>query len=53
MALAPYEGKETGETALLRELLGNLKPGEILLADRYYCTYWVCVRQSPFLTRMV
>jgi hypothetical protein len=41
MALAPYEGKETGETALLRELLGNLKPGEILLADRYYCTYWL------------
>jgi putative transposase len=41
MALAPYQGKETGETALLRELLANLKPGEILLADRYYCTYWL------------
>jgi putative transposase len=41
MALAPYQGKETGETALLRELLDNLKPGEILLADRYYCTYWL------------
>jgi putative transposase len=41
MALAPYQGKETGETALLRKLLGGLKPGEILLADRYYCTYWL------------
>jgi len=41
MALAPYQGKETGETALLRELLNNLKPGAILLADRYYCTYWL------------
>ena len=41
MALAPYQGKETGETALLRELLDNLKPGEILLADRFYCTYWL------------
>jgi putative transposase len=41
MALAPYEGKETGETALLRELLDGLKPGAILLADRYYCTYWL------------
>jgi hypothetical protein len=41
MAMAPYQGKETGETALLRELLDGLKPGEILLADRYYCTYWL------------
>jgi putative transposase len=41
MAVAPYEGKETGETALLRKLLGDVKPGQILLADRYYCTYWL------------
>jgi putative transposase len=41
MALAPYEGKETGETALLRELLDDLEPGVILLADRYYCSYWL------------
>jgi Transposase DDE domain len=40
-AWAPYEGKETGETALLRQLLGDVKPGTILLADRYYCTYWL------------
>ncbi len=41
MALAPYEGKETGETALLRQLLDGRSAGEILLADRYYCTYWL------------
>lgn len=41
MDLARYEGKETGETALLRRLFGGLKHGDILLADRYYCTYWL------------
>jgi putative transposase len=41
MAVAPYEGKETGETALLRKLMVDVKPGQILLADRYYCTYWL------------
>lgn len=41
MALAPYEGKETGETALLRKLLDELNAGDVLLADRYYCTYWL------------
>jgi Transposase DDE domain len=41
MALAPYQGKETGETALLRRLLDQVNAGEVLLADRYYCTYWL------------
>jgi DDE family transposase len=41
MALAPYAGKETGETALLRQLLADRNAGDILLADRYYCTYWL------------
>ncbi len=41
MALAPYEGKETGETALLRQLLGEGHGGDVLVADRYYCTYWL------------
>ena len=41
MALGPYSGKETGETALFRELLNTLHPGEILLADRYYCSYFM------------
>ncbi|MFQ5464221.1 MAG: IS4 family transposase [Phycisphaerae bacterium] len=41
MAMGPYTGKETGETALLRQLLGRFKPGDILLADRYYCSYFM------------
>ena len=41
MAMGPYAGKETGETALLRELLTRLQPGDILLGDRYYCSYFM------------
>src|SRR6266404_3888785 len=41
MAMGPYAGKETGESALLRELLGRLDQGDILLADRYYCSYFM------------
>lgn len=41
MAIGPYQGKETGETALLRELLAHLSAGDILLADRYYCSYFL------------
>jgi len=41
MAMGPYAGKETGETALLRELLAHLQAGDILLADRYYCSYFM------------
>ena len=41
MALAPYEGKETGETALLRELFARLKAGDIVLGDRYFCSYFM------------
>jgi putative transposase len=41
MAMGPYAGKETGETALLRELLGRMGRDDILLADRYYCSYFM------------
>jgi len=37
----PYSGKQTGETALLWKLLDRLQPGDILVADSYYCTYWL------------
>jgi hypothetical protein len=39
-ALGRYQGKQTGETALFHSLQDNLEAGDILLADRYYCTYW-------------
>jgi len=41
MAIAPYSGKETGEMALMRELLGQLESGDILLTDRYFCSYFM------------
>jgi putative transposase len=41
MAYGPYKGKETGETALLRQLLDDVAAGTVLLADRYYCSYWM------------
>ena len=41
MAVGPYAGKETGELALLRALLGQFNPGDVLLADRYYCSYFM------------
>jgi hypothetical protein len=44
MALGPYQGKETGETALLRHLLSDVTSGAVLLADRYYCSYWLVAR---------
>lgn len=39
LALGPIRGKETGETALFRALLGSLDAGDIVVADRYYCSY--------------
>jgi len=39
VAIGPYAGKETGETALLRNVLDCFKPGDVLLADRYFCSY--------------
>jgi len=41
MAMGPYAGKETGESALLRSLLDRFHPGDVLLADRYYCSYFM------------
>ena len=40
LAIGPYKGKETGETALLRHLLDRLKGGEVLLGDRYFASYF-------------
>lgn len=40
-AFGPYRGKQTGETALLRTLLTGVPPGTVLVADRYYCSYWM------------
>ncbi len=39
-ALGPYQGKQTGEQALLRRVLDHFRPGDIVLADRFHCSYW-------------
>lgn len=41
VAMGPYAGKETGEPALLRELLQRLTAGDVLLADRCYCGWFL------------
>jgi hypothetical protein len=39
-ALGPFTGKRTGEPALFRSLHDRLRPGDVVLADRYYCSYF-------------
>ena len=36
LACGPCAGKETGETALLRSLFDKLRPGDVVLGDRYF-----------------
>ena len=39
LAMGPYSGKKTGETALLRALLCSFVPGDVAVMDRYYCSF--------------
>jgi hypothetical protein len=38
-AFGPVRGQGTGETALAAALLGSVRPGMLLLADRYFYSY--------------
>jgi hypothetical protein len=40
-AVGPYRGKQTSELALLRQIIGHFQPGDIVLADRFYCSFWL------------
>jgi hypothetical protein len=44
LAVGPYQGKQAGETSLFRTLLlpdgATLAAGDVLLADRYYASFW-------------
>src|SRR3954451_21371049 len=40
LAPGPYQGKETGETALFRTLWETLEAGEIVLGDRYFGSFF-------------
>jgi len=51
LVVGPYAGKRTGEPALLRTLLDAADPhalaaGDVLLADRYYASYWTIAALS-------
>jgi hypothetical protein len=38
-AIGPYAGKQTSEVALLRSMLGSFSAGDIVVADRFYCSF--------------
>ena len=41
LAIAPYAGKGTGETTLLRQMYDTLKPGDVVLADALFDNYFL------------
>jgi hypothetical protein len=55
-AVAPYKGKLTGETSLLRSLEKSFEPGDVLLGDRHFSGYcdlaWWQARGVDVVTRL-
>lgn len=46
-SMGPCKGKQTGEDALFRQLYGSLSRGDMVVADRYHCSYFtVALLQS-------
>jgi hypothetical protein len=41
VAMGPYKGKETGEYGLFRRLLECFTQADVMLADSYYCSYFL------------
>jgi hypothetical protein len=41
LAIGPYSGKETGEHALLRQLMSVFKKGDVALGDCYYASFFL------------
>ena len=41
LAMGPYKGKQTGEPALLRELLDRFQTGDVFLGDCCFCSYFL------------
>jgi hypothetical protein len=41
LAIAPYQGKGTGETTLLRQMYGSLQPGDVVVADALFDNYFI------------
>lgn len=40
-AMGAYQGKGASEHTLLRQLMDSFEPGDVVLADRYYCSYFL------------
>ena len=38
--MGPYQGNQSSELGLVRQISGQLQPGDIALADRFFCN-WV------------
>lgn len=55
-AFGAYQGKETGEHALARQIMDSVKPGDVILGDRYYDSYFfiaqVLQRDADVITRL-
>ena len=41
LAIAPYQGKGTGETNLFRQMYDSFKPGDVVLADALFDDYFI------------
>lgn len=39
LGVGPYAGKETGESALLRDMLDAFDEGDVAVFDRFYCSF--------------
>jgi hypothetical protein len=56
MAMGPYAGKRVSELALFQQLLDRLDANDILLADRYFCSYFMIamlrIRGVDFVARL-
>ena len=46
MGIGPYEGKETGENALLRNMLDTFNQDDVVVFDRYYCSFMMLAMLS-------
>ena len=46
LAIGPYEGKETGENALLRGMMDTFDQHDVVVFDRYYCSYMMLAMLS-------
>ncbi len=43
MAFGKYKGKGTGELSLLRSMMGSMSRGDVMVADRFYPSYFTVV----------